>query len=89
MLERRVTLLGVLQVALTERDVLVRIGSENELPALQSLALVAAGYGLPARKLGTVSLIGPVRMDYAGAIVTVREAAHQLSRYVEDAYAET
>ena len=54
---------------------LVRIGSENEVPALRSLALVAAGYGLPQRKLGTVSVIGPVRMDYAGAIGSVREAA--------------
>jgi heat-inducible transcriptional repressor len=85
-LERRVALLDLLRAALSERDVLVRIGSENELPALQSLALVAAGYGLPARKLGTVSLIGPVRMDYAGAIRTVREAARQLSRFIEDVY---
>jgi heat-inducible transcriptional repressor len=85
-LERRVALLDMLRAALSERDVLVRIGSENELPALQSLALVAAGYGLPARKLGTVSLIGPVRMDYAGAIRTVREAALQLSRFIEDVY---
>jgi heat-inducible transcriptional repressor len=85
-LERRVALLDLLRSALSERDVLVRIGSENELPALQSLALVAAGYGLPARKLGTVSLIGPVRMDYAVAIRTVREAALQLSRFIEDVY---
>ncbi len=85
-LERRVTLLGVLRSALAERDVLVRIGSENELPALQSLALVAAGYGLPQRNLGTVSVIGPVRMDYGRTIATVREAAAQLSRYVEDVY---
>ena len=85
-LERRVALLDLLRAALSERDVLVRIGSENELPALRSLALVAAGYGLPARKLGTVSLIGPVRMDYAGAIRTVREAARQLSRFIEDVY---
>lgn len=85
-LERRVALLGVLRAALGERDVLVRIGSENELPALRSLALVGAGYGLPARKLGTVSVIGPVRMDYPGAIATVREAALQLSRYVADVY---
>ena len=63
-----------------ERDVLVRIGAENELPALRSLALVAAGYGLPQRKLGTVSVIGPVRMDYAGAIRTVREAAARSCR---------
>ena len=55
----------------------VRIGHENELPAMHSLALVATGYGLAQRKLGTVSVIGPVRMDYAGAIATVREAAHR------------
>jgi heat-inducible transcriptional repressor len=86
MLERRVLLLDLLRSALSERDVIVRIGTENELPALHSLALVAAGYGLPARKLGTVSLIGPVRMDYAGAIRTVREAALQLSRFIEEVY---
>jgi heat-inducible transcriptional repressor len=86
MLERRALLLGVLSAALGERDVLVRIGSENETPALRSLALVAASYGLPQRKLGTVSVIGPVRMDYPGAIDSVREAAAALSRFVEEIY---
>ena len=38
------------------------------------------------KRLGTVSLIGPVRMDYAGAIATVREAAWQLSRYADEVY---
>jgi heat-inducible transcriptional repressor len=85
-LERRVAILGVLRAALGERDVLVRIGAENELPALRSLALVAAGYGLPARKLGTVSVIGPRRMDYPAVILTVRDAARQLSRFIEDVY---
>jgi heat-inducible transcriptional repressor len=88
LLERRVALLGVLRSALGEPDVYVRIGRENEIPAMHSLAFVAAGYGLARRKLGTVSVIGPVHMDYAGAIATVREAAHELSRFVEDAYAE-
>jgi heat-inducible transcriptional repressor len=88
LLERRVALLHVLRAALAESGVYVRIGHENELPAMHSLALVATGYGMASRKLGTVSLIGPVRMDYAGAIATVRDAAYQLSRFVEDAYAE-
>jgi heat-inducible transcriptional repressor len=88
MLEQRVTLLGVLRSALTERDVLVRIGAENETPALRSLALVAAGYGLPQRRLGTVSVIGPLRMDYGQAIRTVREAAAQLSSFIADVYDE-
>jgi heat-inducible transcriptional repressor len=88
MLERRVTLLSVLRSALVERDVLVRIGAENEPPALHSLAVVAASYGLPQRRLGTVSVIGPLRMDYGRAIRSVRDAATQLSRFVSDFYDE-
>jgi heat-inducible transcriptional repressor len=86
MLERRVSLLAVLRSALAEPDVYVRIGRENETPALRSLALVAAGYGPVRRKLGTVSVIGPVRMDYGRAIPAVREAAHELSRFIETVY---
>ena len=85
-LERRRELLAVLRRALNERDVVVRIGAENEAPELQSMALVAAGYGLPSRPLGTVSLMGPLRMDYGEAIFTVRAAARQLSRYIETVY---
>jgi len=88
MLEERMALLGLLRAALGRRDVLVRIGRENENPALRSLALVAANYGLPQRALGTVSLIGPVRMDYGQAIGTVRDAARQLSRFIADVYDE-
>jgi heat-inducible transcriptional repressor len=49
---------------------------------------VAANYGLPQRNLGTVSVIGPTRMDYAVAIRSVRAAALQLSRFIEDVYSE-
>ena len=88
MLERRVTLLGLLRRYLTAPDVLVRIGTENDQPALRSLALVAAGYGLPQRNLGAVSVIGPLRMDYPRAISAVREAAAQLSSFVSEVYDE-
>jgi heat-inducible transcriptional repressor len=88
LLERRVSLLGVLREALGHRDVFVRIGAENEAPALRSLAVVAASYGLPQRSLGTVSVIGPVRMDYAGTMRAVQSVAAELSRFVEDVYDE-
>jgi heat-inducible transcriptional repressor len=88
MLERRVTLLSVVRSALPQRDVLVRIGTENDAPALHSLALVAAAYGLPQRRLGAVSVIGPLRMDYGRVIRSVREAASQLSTFVADVYDE-
>jgi heat-inducible transcriptional repressor len=88
MLERRVALLGILRSALGDRDVRVRIGHENDAPALRSLALVATSYGLPQRSLGAVSVIGPLRMDYARAIRSVREAANQLSNFIADLYDE-
>ncbi len=89
MLERRVALLGILRSALAAtHNVAVRIGAENDVPALRSLALVAASYGLPQRSLGAVSVIGPLRMDYGHAIRTVREAAAQLSTFVSDVYDE-
>ena len=85
-LERRVTLLSVLRSALGETAVFLRIGRENDEPELQSASLVAANYGLAHRTLGTVSVIGPVRMDYAQAIYSVRSAARTLSRFVEEVY---
>jgi heat-inducible transcriptional repressor len=88
MLERRVSLLGVLRSALSGHDLLVRIGAENDAPALRSLALVVAAYGLPQRNLGVVSVIGPLRMDYGQAIRSVREAASQLSTFVSEVYDE-
>ena len=88
-LERRVTLLEALRAALSEsQTVAVRIGAENELPALRSLAVVAAAYGLPQRSLGAVSVIGPLRMNYGVAIRAVREASVQLSSFVADVYDE-
>lgn len=86
LLERRRSQLGALREAIGTGEVVVRIGGENADPALRRLAHVAGGYGLPRRPLGTVSLIGPLEMDYAAAIAVVRSASHQLSRYVTDVY---
>ena len=84
LLEERVALLEVLRRALVAPGVYVRIGAENELPGLQSLSVVAAGYGLAQRRLGTVSVIGPVRMDYGAAIANVRAVARALSHFVQE-----
>jgi heat-inducible transcriptional repressor len=73
---------------IAERGVLVRIGAENDAPALHSLTLVASSYGLPGRSLGAVSVIGPLRMDYGRAIRSVRDAASQLSSFVTEVYDE-
>jgi heat-inducible transcriptional repressor len=87
-LEHRRALLGVLRESLAEPSVYLRIGSENAAPELHTMSLVAANYGLARRNLGAVSVIGPLRMDYPGAIIAVRQAASELSRFVAEVYDE-
>ncbi len=68
----------------------VRAGRSVELenPALREvLAALGASYGLvdPHARGGQRSS-GPLRMDYEKAIRSVRAAAHELSRFVEEVY---
>ena len=85
-LERRAAMLGMLRSALDERSVFVWIGGENPQPELRSVSVVGANYGLAHRNLGSVGVVGPLRMDYATAIASVRGAARELSRYCETVY---
>ena len=84
MLEQRYNLLELLADALREDGVFLRIGHEMTSPSLQECSLVAANYGVANRNLGTVSVLGPTRMDYQGVIATVRATADSLSTYLEE-----
>ncbi|HET9199137.1 MAG TPA: heat-inducible transcriptional repressor HrcA [Solirubrobacterales bacterium] len=85
-LERRADVLRMLRSSLDERSVFFWIGAENPQPALRSVSVVGANYGLGHRNLGAVGVVGPLRMDYATAIASVRGAARELSRYFETVY---
>jgi heat-inducible transcriptional repressor len=85
-LEGRANVLGMLRSALDERSVFLWIGTENPQPELRSVSVVGANYGLGHRNLGAVGVVGPLRMDYANAISSVRDAARELSHYFADVY---
>jgi heat-inducible transcriptional repressor len=85
-LEKRAALLDVLAQRGVPQRSFARVGEELEQPGLRELALVGATYGLTHQTLGAVSLLGPLRMDYDKALRSVRSAAHELSRFVEEAY---
>ena len=88
LLEQRAALLDLLNQELAPNRPFVRVGEELRDPTLHEVALVGASYGVPNRMLGTVSLLGPLRMDYAGAIQSVRGAAFALSRFVGEIYTD-
>jgi heat-inducible transcriptional repressor len=87
-LEKRAALLDLLAQSFDARRPFARVGDELEPSGLHELALVGVSYGLPNQPLGAVSLLGPLRMDYDKALRSVRAAAHELSRFVAEAYAD-
>jgi heat-inducible transcriptional repressor len=86
LMERRAAVVELIGGMLQPRRPFVRMGEELADPTLRDVALVGAPYGLTNRALGAVGLLGPVRMDYDKAIRSVRAAAFELSRFLEDVY---
>lgn len=63
-----------------------RIGQEMNLVNFDSCALVAANYGKNSKKIGSVGVIGPKRMDYTRIANLVEYASSLLSSrfYIEE-----
>ena len=88
LLERRAAVLELMSEALEPRRPVVRVGPDLGGGHVHHVSVVGATYGIRSTPLGAVGLIGPLRMDYEKAIRTVRAAAFELSRFVEDVYEE-
>ena len=88
LLERRAAVLELVSEALEPRRPVVHVGPEVGGGQHPAVSLVGATYGIRSTALGAVGLIGPLRMDYEKAIRSVRAAAFELSRFVEDVYEE-
>ena len=82
-LERETELLDLLRAAALGPPVGVTIGQENPVVGMREASMVAAPYGLGSQRLGTIGIVGPMRMDYASAISAVRAVADRLSAAVE------
>lgn len=81
--EEQFFLYNLLSEALRTRELMVRIGDENAFEELQCFSLVATPYAIGDEMMGTVSVLGPTRMDYARIIPTVEFMAKSLSRTLE------
>ena len=86
LLERRAAVLELVSEALEPQRPVVHVGPAFGGAELHAVSLVGATYGIRSTPLGAVGLVGPLRMDYEKAIRTVRAAAFELSRFVEDVY---
>jgi heat-inducible transcriptional repressor len=82
-LDDKTALLELLERSLTHAGLTVSIGSENYDPRLSSLSVVAASYASGSSALGSLAIVGPVRMDYDRVIPLVEYTARALSRLME------
>ena len=86
LLERRAAVLELVSEALEPQRPVVHVGPAVAAPSSTPSRSSARRTGSGRPPLGAVGLVGPLRMDYEKAIRTVRAAAFELSRFVEDVY---
>lgn len=82
-LEDKTALLNLLERSLTHHGPMVSIGSENFDARLSAFAVVAASYASGLTPLGSLAIVGPVRMDYGRVIPLVSYTARALSRVLD------
>lgn len=63
----------------TDDTLQVTIGRENEYEAIHDFTLVTAPYRLGNDYMGTIALIGPVRMQYRRAITLLKALSNEMS----------
>ncbi len=87
-LEEKSRLVALLERLLESRGVQVLIGRENPDPELADCTLVASAYGFGERRMGTVAVVGPLRMPYRRAVAAVQYLADALTRMLSSPEAE-
>ena len=81
-LEERVLLRSILSEAPGEGSMGVFIGDENPKEELKPFSVIMSQYGIPREASGTISVIGPTRMEYASAIGGVRFLSSYMSELI-------
>ena len=74
----------ILNRVLEVPGVSVLLGEELEHIGMDNFSMVASGYSCRNTPVGSLGVIGPVRMDYARVIPLVGYMAHILSELLED-----
>jgi heat-inducible transcriptional repressor len=81
-LEHESAVLRLLREAAANAPLGVVIGRENTMPEMWEASVVAAPFAAGGA-VGSIGVVGPLRMDYAAAISAVRAVAERLSAAVE------
>jgi heat-inducible transcriptional repressor len=81
--EDKSIIVKLLDKTLSANGVQIFIGSENEMRELEGCTLIASRYTRGSRPLGTLGVIGPIRLNYSQIIPVVDYTAKLVSQILE------
>jgi heat-inducible transcriptional repressor len=81
---RLVKILNECVEQMIQQPVAIRIGAENSLPSLRGCALITSQYSYGDQVIGSLGVLGPVRMEYARTIGVVSYIARLLEQALYD-----
>jgi len=68
------------------KGISVKIGSENNISAMEDCSLITATYSAGDEKLGTIAILGPTRMEYSRVISLLKFISHDLTSVLTKLY---
>lgn len=78
--EEKNRLIKILTECLGGKPVAIRIGAENSLPSLSRCSVITSHYGYGDQIVGSIGVVGPMRMEYARMIGIVNCVARLLEQ---------
>ena len=82
--EEKTKIVKLLDKALSTQGIQIFIGAENEFNEMRDCSVIAAPYSKENFTLGTLGVIGPMRMDYSVIIPIVDYTARIVGQILED-----
>ncbi len=82
-LEEKTVLIEILDKCFTAKGVQIFIGSESSLGDLKDIGLIVSPYLKSDHPVGSLGILGPMRMDYARVVPLVEYTAKVLSRLLD------
>jgi len=64
----------------------VKIGTENNITAMDNCSLITASYSVGTEKLGTIAILGPTRMEYSRVIGLLQFLSRDLTAVLTKLY---
>ena len=61
----------------------ITIGEENEIEEIKNCSLITASYEIGGRKVGTIGIIGPTRMEYDKVVSLLSYISSNMDKLLE------